>query len=106
MLDHWEGFGLDVPALRAISTRQTSRIREQLVASGLDVVAAADPERRGGFVAVRVQGSGEVVRALRAKDVWVDARGDILRLGPAPYLTDGEIDRGVAAVIEAAGSAT
>jgi selenocysteine lyase/cysteine desulfurase len=102
VLDHWEAFGLDVPALREISLRQTTRIREQLLAAGLDVVASADPERRGGFVAVRVAEAAELVRSLRARDVWVDARGDLLRLGPAPYLTDEEIDRGVSAVVELA----
>ncbi len=100
VLDHWESFGLDVPALRAISMRQTSHIRERLAAAGLDVVASADPERRGGFVAVRTAAAAEVVRLLRERDVWVDARGDLLRLGPAPYLTDDEIDRGVGAVID------
>jgi hypothetical protein len=32
--------------------------------------------------------------------VFVDARGDVVRLGPAPYLTDAELDAGVAALAE------
>ena len=41
------------------------------------------------------------MKALRAEGVLVDARNETLRLGPAPYLTDDEIDRGVDAVARA-----
>ncbi|MBL9028771.1 MAG: hypothetical protein JNL21_41645 [Myxococcales bacterium] len=98
VLDHWDRFGLDVRALRNISKEQTSLLTEQAFAAGLDVVSARDPARRGGFVGVRVAGAPELVRALRAEDVWVDARGEVLRLGPAPYLTDEELTRGVEAL--------
>jgi kynureninase len=40
-----------------------------------------------------------VVKALRADGVFVDSRGDLLRLGPAPYLTDEELDHGLARVV-------
>ena len=49
--------------------------------------------RRGGFVALRVKGAAHIVATLRKRGVYVDSRGDILRLGPAPYTTDDEIDR-------------
>lgn len=101
-LAHWDRFGLTVPRLRAISLRQTDRILARLDEAGLghEVVTARDPERRGGFVAVRAPRAGDVIARLRARGVFVDARRDLLRLGPAPYLTDDEIDRGVAATIE------
>jgi selenocysteine lyase/cysteine desulfurase len=99
-LGHWERFGLDVPRLRAISTRQTSRIIDGLDAQGLgpSVVSDRDPARRGGFVSIRHANAAHVAECLVARGVFVDARGDLLRLGPAPYLTDDEIDRGVDAV--------
>jgi kynureninase len=50
-----------------------------------------------------VQNTHAAVRALRARGIFVDARGDLLRLGPAPYVTDEEIDRGVAALLEVKG---
>ncbi|MEP7125108.1 MAG: hypothetical protein ABJE95_29530, partial [Byssovorax sp.] len=100
---HWERFGLTVPRLRAISLRQTRRILGILDAHGrgADVAAARDDDRRGGFVAVRHASAGAVVARLRAAGVFADARRDLLRLGPAPYLTDAEIDRGTLAAIEA-----
>jgi selenocysteine lyase/cysteine desulfurase len=105
VLDHWDRHGLDVPRLRAISLRQTRRILARLDAAGHGerVASARDDARRGGFVAVRVERAGDAVARLRSRGVIVDARGDLLRLGPAPYLTDDEIDAGVdalAAVLE------
>jgi selenocysteine lyase/cysteine desulfurase len=105
VLGHWDRFGLTVPRLRAISTRQTRRIIDRLDARGLGeaVVSAREDARRGGFVTVRVTpraAADEIVARLRARDVFVDARNETLRLGPAPYVTDDEIDRGVDAVAE------
>ncbi|WP_434047406.1 MULTISPECIES: aminotransferase class V-fold PLP-dependent enzyme [Sorangium] len=101
-LEHWDRFGLTVPRLRAISLRQTGRILGLLDAAGRagDVISPRDPERRGGFVAVRAERAGDIVERLRARRVLVDARRDVLRIGPAPYLTDAEIDEGVAALLE------
>ena len=43
-------------------------------------------------------GASAIVTALRAEGIYADARGSKLRLGPAPYVTDDELDLGVAAV--------
>lgn len=96
-LAHWDRFALDPARLRAISLRQTDRILSRLDARGLGdrVVSSRLPERRGGFVSVRAPEADAAVRALRKQNVFVDARGDLLRMGPAPYLTDEEIDTGV-----------
>ncbi len=98
VLAHLDRFGLTVPRLRAISLRQTRRILAGLDAAGLAdrVVSAREDARRGGFVAVRSTDATALTTRLRERGVLVDARGDIVRLGPAPYLTDAEIDRGVA----------
>src|SRR5690606_3685787 len=107
VLDHFERFGLGVERLRAISLRQTDRVLgrlEELGAErlGLEVVSPRDPARRGGFVALRTPNAGRLVEALRKRSVFVDSRGSILRIGPAPYLLDEEIDQGVEALIESA----
>jgi selenocysteine lyase/cysteine desulfurase len=98
VLQHYGRFGLSVPRLRAISLRQTRRIIAALDADGLGdrVISSRDDARRGGFVAVRASEAIEITKFLRERDVLVDARNDILRLGPAPYVTDADIDRGVA----------
>src|SRR5262249_32932726 len=102
VLAHWDRFGLTPLRLRAISLRQTGRILARFEARGRldDVVTRRDPACRGGFVTVRDPAAGAMVARLRARGVFVDARGDLLRIGPAPYLTDDEIDRGTDAVID------
>lgn len=102
-LTHWDHFGLDPARLRAVSLRQTQRILDRLDAAGRggEVLTARDPARRGGFVTLRSPRAGAVVEALRKRGVFVDSRGDRLRLGPAPYLRDDELDRATDLVIEA-----
>ncbi|MCU0655308.1 MAG: aminotransferase class V-fold PLP-dependent enzyme [Polyangiaceae bacterium] len=94
-LEHFDRFGLDVATLRQISQRQTARLIEGLEGEA-ELVTPRDAEARGGFVSLRVPRAEEVVRKLRTVGVFVDARNDLLRLGPAPYLTDEELDRGIA----------
>lgn len=100
VLGHFERFGLGVPELRAISTRQTRRIVEALDAAKVTLASSRVDEERGGFVAAVVPDAHHVVARLREHGVLVDARGDRLRFGPAPYLTDDEIDRGISLAVD------
>lgn len=102
-IKHWDRFGLTPQALRAISLSQTRRVLDRIEAAGeiTRVVTPLEDERRGGFVALRSERASDATAALRERGVIVDARGSILRVGPAPYLTDDEIDRGVDAVLDA-----
>jgi kynureninase len=90
--------------LRDISRRQVSRLKAGVETLGLgEQVLKIEPmpdERRAGFLAVRTPRAADIVSALRARGVFVDARGDILRMGPAPYLDDQQLDDGVAALGE------
>ena len=102
-LDVFDRHGLTVPALREISLEQTSRIlswfeKSRLAAAGATLQTPRDPARRGGFVSIRTPSASRLVAALRARHVLTDSRGDLFRLGPAPYLLDTEIDAGLAAV--------
>lgn len=82
--------GLDVARLRALSLTQTERILGHL--EGLDVRTPRAAEARGGFVTVRVPNASAAVATLRDHGIFVDARGELLRFGPAPYVTNDEID--------------
>jgi len=90
--------------LREISRRQVARLAARVEVLDLDPhLLSIEPmpaERRAGFLALRTPRASEIARALRARDVWTDARGDILRLGPAPYLDDSQLDDGVVALGE------
>lgn len=102
VLGHFDRFGLTVDNLRAISLGQTKRILDALDAGGLggSVISSRDPSRRGGFVATRVPNAGDVVSRLRTRGVLVDSRQEVLRIGPAPYLLDEEIDRGMRVIVD------
>ena len=92
VVEFFDEHGLTPDVLRQISLRQTQMIIDHL-GSWLTPVTPTDPEARGGFVAFNVPQAHRWVLRLREHGVFVDARGDSLRFGPAPYLTDAEIER-------------
>jgi selenocysteine lyase/cysteine desulfurase len=99
--------GLGVPLLRQVSQHQTGRLAHGFDALGLDPRLitrdlALPPERRAGFLALRTPRATDFAAALAVRGVSVDARGDVLRLGPAPYLCDDQLDRAIDALGEAA----
>ncbi len=59
------------------------------------ILTPRDEALRGGFVTIQVEGAPEIARRMRQKGVYVDARRDRLRFGPAPYVTDEELDAAV-----------
>jgi kynureninase len=93
---------LTPPRLREISRYQVGLLRRAF--EDLDVnpavarVEQMPDDRRGGFLAIRTPRAAAVVAAVRGSGVFADARGDVLRLGPAPYLTDEQLREGIAAV--------
>jgi len=95
VIDFFRAQGMDTDTLRQRSLAQTDRLIRGL--DGFDVITPLSTAR-GGFVSVRLENTDRVVAALRRQGVFVDARADILRLGPAPYTTDDEIDRAIAAL--------
>ena len=83
--------GLTLAKLRELSLRQTQRLIDGL--QGLDVVTPREPEKRGAFVSARVKDAAAAAKHLHERGVLVDHRGDLLRLGPAPFVLDEELDR-------------
>lgn len=102
----FDELGLTVRLLRQISQRQIARLRQGIEELGLpaDQLAVARPypnttdQLRAGFLALQIPRAGEWVAALRRHDVWCDARETTLRLGPAPYVSDQQLDAAVAAI--------
>jgi kynureninase len=92
--------GLTPDRLREISLHQVGLLADAFAALDVDpsIAHAEDipAARRAGFLAIRTPRASELVRALRQAAVFADARGDILRLGPAPYLSDDQIRSGIA----------
>jgi kynureninase len=90
--------------LRAISRRQVGILRagfdELDLPFGVARVEPMPEERRAGFLAIRTPRAPAAVAALRIRGVFSDARGDVLRMGPAPYVSDDQLRDAVAALRE------
>ena len=91
--------GLNIKRLREISVKQVGLLASRFAALDIDPAIAriidVPAARRGGFVAIRTPRASEVVRPLRQQAVFADARGDILRLGPAPYVGDNQLHEAI-----------
>ena len=83
--------------LRRVSQHQVGRL-----AAGFDALDA-DPrlisrdretplEAIGGFLVLRSPLAPAICRSLAARGVRTDSRGETLRMGPAPYLSDRQLD--------------
>jgi len=92
----FETEGLSLGRLRRRSLEQTGRLLSLL--EGYEVATPPEPEARAGFVSVRLERAADVARELRSRGVYVDSRGALLRFGPAPYTTEEELERAVAAL--------
>jgi kynureninase len=97
-----EVMGLAPSRLREISRHQTTLLHRLMTALDLDPrilqIIEIPPDRRAGFLAVRTPRAGALVSNLRAHDMFVDARGDTLRIGPAPYISDEQLQRAIALI--------
>ena len=106
VFDFFEEHGLTPELLREVSQHQIARLAHAFDAADLDpAVITRDRSvpltSLGGFLALRSPHAGELVRRLRERGVYADHRGDTLRLGPAPYLSDRQLDDAIAALVDA-----
>jgi hypothetical protein len=88
--------GLTPPLLREVSQHQIGLLASTFDALDLDPgVVSRDRScplaEVGGFLALQSPVAAALVPGLRARGVWTDARGEVLRLGPAPYLSDRQL---------------
>jgi kynureninase len=87
--------GMTPDRLRRINVHQVALLEHAITALDVDPLMArvveVAPDRRAGFLAVRSPHATEVARVLRSHAVFADSRGDILRLGPAPYVSDEQL---------------
>jgi kynureninase len=105
VFDFHQQQGLTPDALRQISQRQVglliSAVERLDLPPSVAHVVPMPLGQRGGFVAIRTSRARELAHRLRVRGVFVDARGDVLRMGPAPYLRDDQLTDAVAALGEA-----
>jgi kynureninase len=105
VFDFFEAEKLTPERLREISAHQVGLLAARFDALDLDpglitrdrsVPLAAI----GGFLALVSPRAGKIAIALRSRGVLIDFRGDLLRLGPAPYLSDAQLTAAMDALAE------
>lgn len=107
VFDFFEEQGLTVELLREASQHQVGLLAREFDDLDLDP-DLVDRDRSvpleaiGGFLALRSPRAGDLHRGLRERGVFTDFRGDALRMGPAPYLSDRQIRDAVQALGETA----
>jgi kynureninase len=99
VFDFFQAHDLSPERLRESYLRQTTLLARALDGIGLPV--PADREPYGGFVVLELDDAEAVSRRLAEEGVLTDSRGRHLRLGPAPYLSDAQLEAAVAALAEA-----
>jgi kynureninase len=93
VFDFFAEQGLTPEALRENYLRQTT-----LLADALGV-----PDTRAGyagFLALEIPNAEELSRRLTRNGVMTDSRGHYLRLGPAPYVSDAQLEAAARHVLE------
>ena len=98
VMDFFAEHDLTPETLPVSYREQVARLAEGFDALGLpDEVITRDRENldAGGFLALRAPDAEALQRGLAARGVLTDSRGFYLRLGPAPYLTDGQLDAAI-----------
>ena len=106
VFDFFEELVLSPSLLREVSRHQVGLLAAAVDAldadpAVLDRDRTVSPERIGGFLALRSSRAEALHEALRTRGVMTDHRGDFLRLGPAPYLSDAQLHDAVAALGDA-----
>jgi kynureninase len=106
VFDFFAARGLTPALLREVSQHQVGLLIERFDALDLDPkVIARDRSVAlrdiGGFLVLRSPKAGEICRALHDRDVYTDYRADVLRMGPAPYLADAQIEEATRFLAEA-----
>lgn len=107
VFEFFETHGLTPAFLRQISLHQVGVLRSAFDVLGLpDELVTRDrdvpPASVAGFLSLRSPEARRVHLALAGRGVLTDSRGDILRLGPAPYLSDHQLEAAAAALGEEA----
>ncbi len=111
MFEFFEERGLTIDLLAASYRHQVRLLAERFDALDLDPAVvdrdrSVPVEKLGGFLALESPRAGELRKALLARGVFTDHRDATLRLGPAPYLSDRQIEESLsilAAIVGAPG---
>lgn len=96
VFDCFEEWGLTPELLRDVSQRQVGLLAERFDALDVDPAIidrdrSVDIDGIGGFLALQTPHAAALSSQLRDRGVFTDYREHLLRLGPAPYLSEEQL---------------
>lgn len=104
VFDFFSAQDLTPTRLRATNQHQVARMVARLEGADLNPALVRGPdlplERVAGFLALTCADAAGICAALRTRGVHADVRGTVLRLGPAPYVSDAQLDQAIDALVE------
>lgn len=82
--------------LREISQHQIGLLIDEFDKLNLDPKiikrdTTLSPANIAGFLVLYSESAGKISEKLKEKNVWTDYRGNVLRFGPAPYISDEQM---------------
>lgn len=107
VFDFFDQQGLSPVLLREVSQHQIGVLASGFDGLGLDPAVITRDRTTplseiGGFLALKSPYAGQLATLLHGKGVLVDARGEALRFGPAPYLSDRQLNDAMTVLSEVA----
>ena len=96
VFDFFASQHLSAPFLREVSQHQIGILAKAFDSLDLDPGTVTRDRsipltEVGGFLALRAPRAAALAQGLHARGVLVDTRGEVLRFGPAPYLSDQQL---------------
>ncbi|MDZ7772090.1 MAG: hypothetical protein U5K31_05020 [Balneolaceae bacterium] len=106
VVEFFRAQGLTPQVLRRQYRAQVGLLRECFRETGLNpdsirLLHERPLDQTGGFLALQAPRAREIRAELMRRGVWTDARGEVLRMGPAPYTTSDQIREAVGLLAEA-----
>ena len=107
VFEFFERHGLQPSFLREISQHQVALLARRFDDLDLDIAVIARARdvplsEFGGFLALHTPHAAQFGAELKRRGISTDHRGSILRLGPAPYLSDAQLELAIDALGEVA----
>ncbi len=107
VMDFFAEQGLTPAFLREVSRHQVGLLVRTFEDLDLDpgvirLDECVRAEDRGGFLALTAPDAGRLCAGLKERGVLADSRGAVLRFGPAPYLSDTQIEAAMQALADVA----
>lgn len=88
--------------LRKISLHQKKVLSDSFLAADMDekLIRITNQQNTAGFQTFISPYAGKITQELKIRNIFADSRGEFLRFGPAPYLTDTQLRNAISILRE------